>query len=153
MPRNATIPSHLELHTTGTLYKEGADFGEWWQRDHAHNIDSKMCYDCLTINLYSAIQKILLSEIICIRLTSNCNIRNYLYPAIQQNLLSMHPYVNSTLKQLGCCHWSLVTFCSIQISFKLCNTVFHQSSNMGSIWNVSLLNAIMPRNSCLLKEL
>ena len=48
-----------------------AGFGEWWELDCAHNIDSKIRYDFLNnyLYLYLAIPQILLSGIICIWLS------------------------------------------------------------------------------------
>ena len=61
------------IGTSHWRYKEWADFGEWWERDCVHNIDSKISYDILNIYLYLY--------------PTNFIIPNYLYPTIRQILL------------------------------------------------------------------
>ena len=76
------------IGTSHYRYEEGAGFGEWWERDCSQNMFSKINYDFLNnyLYLYLAIRQILLSGIICIRLSDK-----FYYPCIpsEQNIVSM----------------------------------------------------------------
>ena len=73
-------PEGLRTFKKHHRYKEGAGFGEWWDQDCGHNLYSKINYDFLNNYLYLYLYP------------ADYTIRNHLFPAIRQILLSVHPY-------------------------------------------------------------
>ena len=97
------------IGTSYNRYKEGGGFGEWWEQDCAHNIDSKISYDFLNnyLYLYPAIRQILLSGIICIRLSGK-----FYYPELSVSGKIYYPCIPNNI----CGHCPTQTDYSYQIS-------------------------------------